>query len=114
MNKSDAREKWEPRVAGILDIISGVLAIIGYVVLVNFGSFSVFIKDIPVSSRYIMFGISEVLAISGLIAIVGGIFALNRRAWTMALVGSIAALFVSALPGIAAVILTAISRKDFN
>lgn len=107
-------ERWEPRVAGILDIIAGVIAIIGYIVLVNFGCFSFFMKDISLSSRYIMFGVSEVLAISGLIAIVGGIFALNRRAWSMALVGSIAALFISALPGIAAVILTAISRKEFR
>jgi hypothetical protein len=105
---------WKARVAGILDIIAGVIAIIGYVVLVNFGSFSIFFKEIPGYVREIVFGVSELLAISGLIAIVGGIFALNRRAWSMALAGSIAAFFGSQLLGIAAIILTAISKKEFR
>jgi hypothetical protein len=52
--------------------------------------------------------------LSGVVAIVGGIAALNRRRWGWALAGSIAALFGFFPIGIAAVIFTVLAQPEFS
>ena len=47
------------------------------------------------------------------LALVGGIFAVQRKRWGWALAGSIAAIFSFILLGIPAVILIAISKNEF-
>ena len=62
----------------------------------------------------VIFGIIAlvILALSAL-AIVGGIFAVQRRKWGLALAGAIAAIFTSIVLGILATIFVSISKKDF-
>jgi hypothetical protein len=50
----------------------------------------------------------------GILAIVGGIYALQRKIWGLALAGSIAAFFPSWILGIAAIVLTALSKNEFE
>ena len=50
----------------------------------------------------------------GVLAIVGGIFAIQRRKWGLALAGSIGASLVPILIGILAVILLIISKDEFK
>ena len=54
------------------------------------------------------------LLIVSILAIVGGIYALRRKNWGMALTGSIAALVCMAPLGIAAIVLVALSKEDFE
>jgi hypothetical protein len=99
--------------AGIIDIAAGgfsVVSMLGVLIFV-----------------FIMFGIEEempffvvlfplAMLIPGVIAIVGGVFALRRRSWVMALIGSIALTITPSMsiPGIAAVVLTVIARDEFE
>ena len=60
------------------------------------------------------------LAILSILSLVGGIYAVQRRKWGLALAGSISAIFASipllgGLPvGITATVLTALSKSEFE
>lgn len=58
--------------------------------------------------------VSVPFALLGILAITGGIFAIQRRRWGWAIAGSIGALLCNFIPGLIAVVLTAISKKEFN
>lgn len=58
--------------------------------------------------------ISIPLIILGLIDIAGRICALMRKVWGLALAGSITTLITSQVIGIISLVLTAISKKEFN
>jgi hypothetical protein len=62
----------------------------------------------------LMLGASIALVTVGIIAIVGGIYAIRRRKWGLALAGSILA--VPGIPpaGVFALVLIAMSKKEFN
>jgi hypothetical protein len=88
ITKAIKGKTWKPTAAGILSIIAGTIAVIsGIEVAVVFA--------IGGAS----FGIAWVGAIGvpiiilGIVAIIGGIYALKRRIWRLALAGSICALF---------------------
>jgi hypothetical protein len=108
------KKTWMPTVAGILDIVAGGLSLsvlflfaVGPMIIMplNEGTFSLnwslFLMVIPG------------LAIEAL-AIVGGVFAIQRRKWRWALAGSIAAFFPSWPLGIAAIVLTILSKNEFE
>jgi hypothetical protein len=112
--ETPAKKTWMPTVAGILDIIVGSLSLfvlflfaIGPMITMplNAGTFSLnwslFLMVIPG------------LAIEAL-AIVGGIFAIQRRRWRWALAGSIAATIMPTPLGIAAIIFTVLSKNEFK
>jgi hypothetical protein len=96
---------WKPIAAGILSIISGTF-IVWYRL-----------------SELIRVGSSPVGIILGLIAIVGGIFAIRRRAWGLALAGAICAivpphpwgfLIWTPILGILAVVFVVSSKSEFS
>ena len=67
---------WKPTAAGILDIVAGVIwIVIGGIVLAD---------DIALGVSF---------SVVAIFAIIGGIFAIRRRIWGLALAGSICALF---------------------
>jgi len=51
---------------------------------------------------------------ASILAIVGGIRALRKKTWGLALAGSIGALFGSSPLGVAAIIFTALSKSEFE
>jgi uncharacterized membrane protein len=88
--RQDMEGAWKPTVAGILCIIAGAIVVIPAMVVALFLAYigtgwSSFIGA-PV--------ISAPLIIAGIVVIVGGIYALRRRIWGLALAGSIFALIV--------------------
>ena len=96
---------WKPTAAGILSIISGTF-IVWYRL-----------------SELIRIGSSLVGIMLGLIAIVGGIFAIRRRVWGLALAGAICAIvpphpwgFLIWTPvlGILAVVFVVSSKSEFS
>ena len=118
---------WKPTVAGILNIISGVSNLIGFVfmifVVIAVSSSSAFImKFIP--EEVFPFGtglivtiialIAVLLAIHGIVPLIGGIYALQRKKWVFALVSSIVAIFGAALLGVVSTILLAMAKDDFK
>ena len=96
---------WKPPTAGILIIISG--------------AFIVWYR----ASELISVGSSPVGIMLGLIAVAGGILAIRRKVWGLALAGAICAIvpphpwgyliWTPAL-GILAVVLVALSRSEFG
>ena len=116
---------WKPAVAGILEIVSGavgLVAVIGLSIAIAVtGGFHIpGTENIPRFVPSLLTGIAITLAVFSLLSLVGGIFALQRKLWGLALAGSISAIFCSipllgGLPvGITATIFIALSKKEFE
>jgi len=108
---------WKPMVAGILDIVSGalsffalVLFILGVLVFMAVGG-----TDLPIQlGPALVLTIAIPILIADALAIVGGIYALKRKRWGWALAGCIAAVFLSWPLAIAAIVLTVMSKDEFE
>ena len=101
-----------PKIAGILAIVSGAMAMIGAVPIgwlvrgvVGFGTSGA--VEIPIAVIAI-----PLLAI-GALAVIGGISSIRRRNWGLALAGSICAAIFLFPMGLAAVVLLALSKSEF-
>ncbi len=114
---------WMPTVAGILNIIAGVLALLGALGLIFVGTVTLTVPemtaepgdDLPLALVSGMIWALVVLSIiAGLLAIIGGIVALRRTGWAWPLTGAITALF-SAMPiGVFALIFVVLSEKELR
>jgi hypothetical protein len=115
--------KWMPKVAGILDIVAGAFGL--FIILIWalwFAAFSIFIPSntadfdgFPMRLMAMIFiPMAVFILAASILAIVGGIFALRRKIWKLALAGSIAAFFGSQPLGVAAIIFTALSKNEFE
>ena len=111
---------WMPRVAGILGIAAGALSLFvimvaaGFIVAVLVSKGASPLKDMPDFMTYV--AIASPFICLSMLAIVGGIYALRKKKWGLALAGSIAALLIPWFwfLGITAIILTALSKKEFE
>jgi len=98
---------WKPTVAGILEIITGALNL--FSVLFIFFIYQS-LQDLP------KFIIVMWLGTFGILAIVGGFFSLRRKRWPLSLSGSVVSFFNPWTweMGLAAIILTVLSRDEFR
>src|SRR2546426_11078113 len=105
----------KPMIAGILLVVAGVMAIIVWaLIFTNPLTFflAAFLPGLVVICGAIAFALS-------ILTLLGGVMALRRRMWGLALVGSILGLFiigpfgVSSLLAFVGLIILAISRKEF-
>ena len=110
----------KPVVAGVFGIISGVLSLGGFLtflvagIVVSVNVVSIYIGDSTVGIAWVVLIVFAVMSLAiGIIAIVGGIYALQRNKWGLALAGSICALVPSFVLGLVAIILVATSRDEF-
>jgi hypothetical protein len=112
-------------IAGVLDIIAGVMSLIGSCVLlllgvIGTGAISTAGVHDPEAARFAylpiaMFGPLALLClVIGLVAVIGGIAAIRQRRFWLALVGSIAALFAFFPVGIPAIVLTVMAENEFQ
>jgi hypothetical protein len=106
---------WMPVTAGILDLIVGVPGlIIGIICAVIGGVLTFFIAGLGAL-------LGAPLIVLSIVAIVGGLFAIRKRAWGFALAGAICG-FVIGLPfiapaillGIPAIVFTALGKGQFK
>jgi hypothetical protein len=114
----------ESRIGGILSIISGAFGflsafgVIMMIVMFQYMSSSRYYGNFPPEMMNVMFvfyGITALcLALLGILAIIGGAYALKRKSWGLALAGSIAATITFFPCGIAAIIFIAKSQPDFR
>ena len=110
---------WKPTTAGILSIIAGIVGLlsgIGLAVGVGLAllrSLTDLVPRVP-GEILAVFGIPWIIL--GIVAIIGGIYALKRRIWGLALAGSICASLhpLTWLLGIAAIVFTAIGKSEFQ
>jgi hypothetical protein len=103
----------KPVAAGILNIIAGGLHILGALGLGIAGLVVGSLGGMFFPSFLLTF-LAVPMAIIGVLSIVGGILAIQRKRWGWALAGSIATLISSNILGIIAVILLAISKDEFQ
>ncbi len=117
---------WKPIVAGILNIIAGVFNLLGtffvLIVLVAIGSgilaLSTVVNLMPMWLSGIAQGLliimAVLLAIFSALPLIGGIYAVQRKNWGLALAGSIVAILSSTPLGIASTVLVALSKNEFE
>ena len=112
---------WMPTTAGILCIISGATRLMGGIIIfilgwLGDGILNLFWLGMP-STQFIPFLLLRIAAVPvvvlGVLAIVGGVYAIQRKRWGLALTGSICATLLGWLLGIPAIIFTALSQKEF-
>ena len=102
---------WMPITAGILSIIAGAIGFIAGTAVVSVGK--------TVGTLTGLFGLGAIgapLIAIGIVAIIGGIFAIRRRIWGLALAGAICALFPPPviILGILAIIFVAMGKNEFD
>ena len=106
----------KPIIGGILAVISGALGLLGatsYAIGLGDAGSGFGKGDIPPFMPSIIFGMPVPSLVIAVLALVGGIFALQRKNWAWSLTGSIAATLSFLLLGIPAIILIALSRDEF-
>jgi hypothetical protein len=106
---------WKPTAAGILSIIGGALNLV-------LGSGHVIRAELAAGTSF-GWPFGTVSIVLGLIAIVGGIFAIRRQVWGLSLAGATCALFPphpygsliwSPVLGILAIVFVALSKNEFS
>lgn len=114
---------WMPKVAGILDIVAGSFGIFISCLMVLWLAFFYFMAgiapggfdDFPMRfTALFMIPWAIFVLAAGILAIVGGIYALRKKKWKLALAGSIGAFFGSSPLGVAAIIFTVMSKSQFE
>jgi hypothetical protein len=110
----------KPMVAGVLNIVTGALGLIGAISM--FIGFSVIsggwgipgMGTIPWFVGGVVLGTAIPTAILAIVALVGGIYAVQRKTWGWALAGSIAAILEIFPLGIASTVLVAVAKGEFE
>ena len=108
---------WKPMVAGILDIVSGAFALIcvfGLVIAIIVIGSDFVASEVPDFVTAILWTISIPFLIIGVLALIGGIYALQRKKWGLALAGSIATTVFWFFVGIPTIVFTAQSKDEFE
>ena len=105
-----ANRTWMPATAGVLAIIAGVLCLFTGLLVGTILSAIGSIVGVPHA------GVLAIpLIVFGIVAVVGGVFAIQRKAWPMALIGSICALmWPYTLLGILSIVFVSIAKREFS
>ena len=112
------------QIGGVLAIISGALGVLGGLGWYLFSpllntiiqqdpeSYNITPDELSVLSGFFIFWGTLTLLL-GVLAIIGGTFAVRRKVWGMALTGAIASIFTFLPLGIASVILVSMGKHEF-
>jgi hypothetical protein len=108
-------ETAQPIVAGIFNIVVGSGFILSALGLGIMGMFTApFLSFLPFVVPAFISLMAVPMVLIGVLIIIGGIFAVQRRQWGWALAGSIASACISHIPGIISIILIGISKREFD
>lgn len=99
---------WAPKVAGILSIIAGAMGLVAAIAAPIILGMPFFLPGGELFVGLIFF------SATGTVALTGGIVALRRKAWWLALAGAIAATLGVWWLGVPSIIMVAISKKEFR
>jgi hypothetical protein len=113
-------ETWKPTTVGILCVISGATDILLGVLTVFAGNVVIRSADL-IGEEWVMDLVMTVVMVVGpiwillgVVALLGGIFALRRCFWGLALAGSICALSGVTVLGMLAIVFVAMGRNEFE
>ena len=113
---------WKSTAAGVLCIIAGAMGILRTIPMLGGGELAGRRMHMWGSLFNIQSAFGEVsgvalgiiLGVCGTVAIIGGIYTLNRKMWGLALAGAVLAVFVSNFLGILSVIFVALAKSEFD
>jgi hypothetical protein len=116
------------KVAGVLDIVCGAMGVLGVlgIVFVILVISTVLNQEFPfydtslspeavanlVTFVYTLIGVF--LALLSALAITGGVYALQKKYWGLALAGAIAGTFIFLPCGVVAIVFTAMAKPEFT
>jgi len=108
-----------PTAAGILSIISGAGHLIAFIVLLTIGVVWVSMPDFRGYPYFewptaVFVTLAIIFLITGVIIIIGGVYTLQRKHWGLALAAAILSFIPFNLIGLAAIILVAMSKREFD
>jgi hypothetical protein len=112
------KKTWKPTTSGILSIIAGFVGVIAGIVVAVLGEIIPMLHPMPEIGVALNL-IATIMILLGIVAIVGGIYAIRRKIWWLALAGSICAV-ICAWPlgtwilGIPAIIFAAMGKSEFR
>jgi hypothetical protein len=126
--ETPVKKTWKSTTGGVLTVVGGVLSLITCLAMIVVASVVDssetvldYIRDAGISTgdiglvQTILIIVAIFFAITAALALIGGIFALQRKRWGWALAGSIAAILGSWWPlGIAATVFTAMAKDEFK
>jgi hypothetical protein len=110
-------------VAGVLDIVAGSMALVGGMMLIGLGAIgSGILASVPEDAHGVLkllpllvfYPLALLVFAQGAVAIAGGIAALNRRSFGLAVAGSIIAVLLFFPLGVVALILTILAEPEFR
>jgi hypothetical protein len=99
---------WRPIAAGITGIIAGLIGIGGGAIVSLMGDF---VSESGGIFGFEPFGVPTIIL--GIVAVIGGIFALRRRVWWLAVIGAIFAIPCMPVLGTLAMIFISLSDQEF-
>jgi len=99
--------------AGVIDLLSAFVLFMGTLVVQGISGFAPVPLWIPLNASVVLFFVSLPFLICGIVAIMGGIYSVQRRSWGLALAGSIIAFFPFCIFGLVSVILLTLSKDEF-
>ncbi|MFO8143462.1 MAG: hypothetical protein R6T78_02160 [Dehalococcoidales bacterium] len=102
---------WKGTTAGIMSIIGGIFGIVTGAIALSVGSLISYLSDI--TGMFGMGGLGGGFLALGIIALIGGIVTLKRKAWGFCLAGAICAMFPIIPLGVMAIIFVAMGKKEF-
>jgi hypothetical protein len=106
---------WKPVVGGVLIVIGALVGIVSGAILMWGGAMFLSIPMVGDAMGGILATCGIILLIFGIIGLLGGIFAMMRRLWGLAILGGIFALISGYfILGLIGLILVAISKKEFS
>ncbi len=110
-------------VAGVLDVVAGISGMVGAIpllvlALVGSGVLSALpeaeVRALAIIPLALFLPLAILCFVAGIVAIAGGIAALKRRRWGLAVAGSVAAVFGFFPLGVLAVVFTILSEDEFR
>ena len=114
---------WMPTAVGILNIVAGVLALLGALALIFVGAVTTTVPemtedpddDLPLALvSGLIWGLTVLLLVAALVAITGGVVALRRSGWAWPLAGAIAALFCALPVGTLALVFVVLAEPELR
>lgn len=114
---------WMPTAVGILNIVAGVLALLGALALIFVGAVTATVPgmtedpddDLPLALvSGLVWGLVVLCLVAALVAIAGGVAALRRSGWAWPLAGAITGLFCALPIGLLALIFVVLAEPELR
>ncbi|MBI2869240.1 MAG: hypothetical protein HYX96_05390 [Chloroflexi bacterium] len=110
----DNNQTAKPVIAGVLLLISAGFKLLGFFALLAASIFVAVPDMFPRLGFLVVLLVSLPVVFVIAMTVAGGIASLQRRRWTLALTGAIIAILPFSFLGVAATILIALSREEFE